>query len=133
MSPRSRLACTEHTKSPAPKKGSGLSIETSRILALVTDGGYNISSDASCNLTVPTSRTNTDPRLDPLGLSDNGGPTKTISLQTTSPAVNAIPPSVNGCDTEINTDQRGMNRPQGPACDVGAFELVAQASPPDKD
>jgi hypothetical protein len=84
-------------------------------------------------LTVPTSRTNTDPRLDPLGLSDNGGPTKTIALQTTSPAVNAIPPSVNGCGTEINTDQRGVNRPQGPACDVGAFELVAQASPPGKD
>jgi uncharacterized repeat protein (TIGR01451 family) len=62
--------------------------------------------------------------LDPAGLQDNGGPTRTIALQSGSPAIDAIPSDVNGCGTTITTDQRGVSRPQGSGCDVGAFELV---------
>ena len=83
------------------------------------DGGYNISSDASCNLTAPTSRTTTDPMLDPLGLRDNGGPTKTIALQEGSPAIDK------GNSFGFTTDQRGVSRPQGGAADIGAFETQA--------
>ena len=54
----------------------------------ITDGGYNISSDASLNLT-GTSRKNTDPKLG--SLADNGGPTQTMALQANSPALNKIP------------------------------------------
>jgi hypothetical protein len=79
-----------------------------------------------------TSKNSTEPKLDSNGLQNNGGPTQTVALQPTSPAVNAIPPSINGCGTTITTDQRGVNRPQGPACDIGAFKLT-KASRPDKD
>jgi hypothetical protein len=64
--------------------------------------------------------------LDPQGLRSNGGPTQTIALLPTSPAVDAVP--VANC-TDANgkpltTDQRGVQRPQGKGCDIGAFELV---------
>jgi hypothetical protein len=39
-----------------------------------------------------------------------------------SPAINAIPKATNGCGTEVKTDQRGVSRPQGKKCDIGAFE-----------
>lgn len=49
-------------------------------------------------------------------LANNGGPTLTHALVTGSPAVDAAP-------TGPATDQRGVARPQGPAFDIGAFEL----------
>jgi hypothetical protein len=64
----------------------------------------------------------TDPLLDPKGLQNNGGPTQTIKLIKGSPAIDAIPKGTNGCGTEIKTDQRGVKRPQGKGCDIGAFE-----------
>jgi CSLREA domain-containing protein len=87
----------------------------------VTDDGYNISDDGSCNFTDSTSKNNTDPKLAG-SLANNGGPTQTIALLQGSPAINAIPKATNGCGTEIKTDQRGVKRPQGPGCEIGAFE-----------
>jgi CSLREA domain-containing protein len=88
----------------------------------IADGGYNIDTDGTCvEESVTTSQT-TDPRLDPDGLQDNGGPTKTIALLEGSPAINAIPQGENGCGTDIKTDQRGVSRPQGSGCDIGAYE-----------
>ena len=58
-----------------------------------------------------------DPMLGPL--QDNGGPTETHALLPGSPALDQIP----AVDCEVTEDQRGVARPQGPACDVGAFEL----------
>jgi hypothetical protein len=52
-------------------------------------------------------------------LKKNGGPTKTHALVGGSPAVNAIPSANLGC---TGTDQRGVARPRGPGCDIGAFE-----------
>jgi hypothetical protein len=58
-------------------------------------------------------------------LQDNGGPTDTQALSLGSPAVDHANPA--GCTDSTNTlltvDQRGMTRPQGVACDVGAYEL----------
>ena len=51
-------------------------------------------------------------------LADNGGPTKTHALPAGSPAIDASPDDAD-CAA---TDQRGVRRPQGPACDIGAFE-----------
>jgi hypothetical protein len=53
-------------------------------------------------------------------LRDNGGPTETHALKAGSPAVNAIPSADPDC---TGSDQRGISRPQGAGCDIGAFEL----------
>lgn len=97
-----------------------------------TSDGYNLSDDTSCSyfLTSTTDENSIAAGLDPSGLQDNGGPTKTDALLPTSPAVDKIPPAA--CtladDVTLNTtDQRGITRPQGPACDIGAFELVETA------
>jgi hypothetical protein len=83
----------------------------------VSDGGHNISSDASGAFTAASSRNSTDPLLGTLGF--YGGPTPTIPLQPGSPAVDAA-------DTAAGpaTDQRGVTRPVGAASDIGAFELT---------
>jgi len=58
-----------------------------------------------------------DPLLGPLA--DNGGNTQTHALLPRSQAVDAIPDD----ECAVGTDQRGVLRPQGTACDIGAFEL----------
>jgi uncharacterized repeat protein (TIGR01451 family)/CSLREA domain-containing protein len=92
----------------------------------LTDAGYNLSDNgASCGFdSANNSFPSTDPMLDPAGLQNNGGPTQTIALEPGSPAIDAIPPGINGCGTTIMTDQRGISRPQGAGCDIGAFELA---------
>lgn len=50
-------------------------------------------------------------------LQNNGGATKTHSIPAGSPARNTGA----GCST---IDQRGVGRPQGPACDIGAYEYA---------
>ncbi|HET6579036.1 MAG TPA: right-handed parallel beta-helix repeat-containing protein [Gemmatimonadales bacterium] len=61
-----------------------------------------------------------DPRIG--SLADNGGPTRTHALNVDSPARDAA--STPDCPT---TDQRGVLRPQGAACDIGSFELGVTA------
>jgi len=98
-------------------------------LAAESDGGYNLDDGTSCGFsTAHNSFSTTDPLLDPAGLQNNGGPTQTIALQPGSPAIDVIPSAVNGCGTTITTDQRGVSRPQGPGCDIGAFELRPQGA-----
>ena len=89
-----------------------------------TDGGYNISSDASCGFLPTTGSLNSiDPQLDPTGLSSAGGPTQVVVPLPGSAAVDRIPPGVNGCGTSLTTDQRGATRPTGAGCDIGAVEF----------
>ncbi len=80
-------------------------------------GGHNIASDGSCNLSAFGDQPGTDPLLD--ALANNGGPTLTQALLPGSPALDAADASV--CPA---TDQRGVTRPQGSGCDIGAFEAV---------
>jgi predicted outer membrane repeat protein len=88
-------------------------------LITVNDGGHNISwPDTTCP------GLNLDPMLGPLA--SNGGPTQTFALLPTSPAIDAVPAVGAGCPS---TDQRGISRPQGPSCDIGAFELAVTAAP----
>ncbi len=81
--------------------------------------GFNLDSGTSCRLSQATDLTGTDPLLAPLA--GNGGPTQTQALKAGSPAIDHGGTSANGCPP---TDQRGVTRPQGPACDIGAFEFV---------
>ena len=85
----------------------------------ITDQGYNLESGTDCRFTASTDLQNTNPQVAPLA--NNGGPTETLALLNNSPAINAIPTSA----CTATTDQRGITRPQGPACDIGAFELRA--------
>jgi hypothetical protein len=83
----------------------------------LTDGGDNISSDISFRFTAPGSMNNTNPELGLLG--NYGGPTQTIPLLVGSPAMDAG--GAGGCPA---TDQRGVSRPSGGFCDIGAFEYA---------
>jgi hypothetical protein len=79
-----------------------------------SDGGSNLTYlGGACGLTGPVQA---DPQLGTLA--NNGGPTQTMALQTGSPAVDAA-----ACQTAVATDQRGVARPQGAACDIGAYEF----------
>ena len=57
-----------------------------------------------------------DPQFAEFSPGNNGGPTETISLNGSSPAIGAGNP-----ETCLATDQRGYVR-QGGGCDIGAFE-----------
>jgi predicted outer membrane repeat protein len=99
----------------------------------LTSLGYNLSDDPSCAsyFNQPGDMNSTGAGLDPRGLNSNGGPTQTIALLPASPAVDAIP--VSACTdvtgNPVTTDERGVARPQGRGCDIGAFELVPQGMP----
>ncbi len=91
--------------------------------AKLVDAGYNLESDsaATCGFRVSAhDLVGVDPQLRPLG--GYGGPTFTEPPLPTSLAVNAGP--LRACPATI--DARGVPRPQGGACDIGAVEL----SPP---
>jgi CSLREA domain-containing protein len=100
--------------------------------------GHNVIGDATnCGFVaapsdlVGTTANPVDPLLAPLA--DYGGPTPTHALLSNSPAINAIPvadcvydddgnPNTPG--VPLTTDQRGVHRPQGAACDIGAYEFA---------
>jgi fibronectin type 3 domain-containing protein len=91
----------------------------------IIDNGYNLDSGSSCGLSsAKHSLSNTAPQLD--ALAPNGGPTQTMALAWSSRAFNAIPTSVSGCSG--STDQRGIARPQGSGCDIGAFEAIVSTT-----
>ena len=92
--------------------------ETGSEYGTVFDLGYNIVEDGSCILD-PTSFA-AGPLLGPL--QDNGGGTETQALLEGSPAIDAIPP----ISCAVTEDQRGLDRPQGAGCDIGAYELESE-------
>ena len=61
----------------------------------------------------------------PDAIADNGGPTLTHALTT------AAWPSTAASAPALETDQRGIKRPQNGRCDTGAFEFVGDPPPPD--
>lgn len=79
--------------------------------------GVNLDTDGSCP---GFSLSHPDPRLG--SLADNGGFTKTHALQPGSPAIDAAIDCTDFEGEQIKEDQRGVNRPQGPKCDIGSFE-----------
>jgi CSLREA domain-containing protein len=85
--------------------------------------GHNLEDASTCGLAESGDLSSIDALLAPLA--DNGGPTETHALLPASPARDA------GDDAQCpSTDQRGVARPQGAACDTGAFELEAALPTP---
>lgn len=88
----------------------------------ITNGGNNIDSGATCGWgTASGSMSNTDPLLG--ALANNGGPTQTMALLSGSPAINTGNATACANSPVSGTDQRGVSRPQGAGCDIGAFEV----------
>jgi hypothetical protein len=90
----------------------------------IQSAGHNLDSDGTCGFVASSDHPGVDPLL--LALADNGGPTDTRGIPANSPAVDAG----GACAA---TDQRGVARPAGAACDIGAFEspfTIPVPSPP---
>jgi len=81
---------------------------------ILTSGGHNLIQDDTCS-PVASDLINGNAQMGPLA--DNGGPSLTHALQAGSPAINAADDAL--CPA---TDQRGIARPQGAQCDIGAYE-----------
>ena len=83
----------------------------------ITDGGYNLSDDASVALSATGSLSGTNIQLQLGFLGSNGGPTQTLPFTATdSPAIDA------GDDSAcLPTDQRHYAR--SGRCDIGAYEF----------
>jgi len=85
------------------------------------DGCVGLTNGSSGNL-VGSAGSPIDARLAPLA--DNGGPTLTQALLGDSPALNGGNPATPGSGGTAcaEADQRGLSRPFGSHCDMGAFE-----------
>ncbi|MFZ0546743.1 MAG: choice-of-anchor Q domain-containing protein [Candidatus Promineifilaceae bacterium] len=90
----------------------------------ITDGGGNLTyPDDSCP------GINLDPVLGPL--QDNGGPTLTTALLDGSSAIDNAIDSICNAAPVNGLDQRGVARPIGNHCDIGAYESDAVTPDPD--
>ncbi|MEQ1530623.1 MAG: choice-of-anchor Q domain-containing protein [Methylococcales bacterium] len=61
-------------------------------------------------------------------LANNGGPTQTLALLAGSEAIDAADNTICANALVNNLDQRSIIRPQGPQCDIGAFEVSTATS-----
>lgn len=86
---------------------------------VITNNGNNIDDGTTCGWgSANGSMSNRNPRLGPLA--NNGGATLTMALLPGSPAIDGVTYNApNGCPA---TDQRGVHRPIGARCDIGAYE-----------
>jgi hypothetical protein len=89
--------------------------------ATIVSLGYNLESGTDCGFKTPGDLQATEPKFSSSEVQNNGGNTNTLALEPTSPGVDAIPANSPFC---ANTDQRGVIRPQGAGCDIGAFEVA---------
>ncbi len=102
----------------------GQSPDCAIVAPVVTGGiyseGYNLIGDTTgCGLiTRTTDLLNQNAMFEPLA--NNGGDTQTHALQFLSPAIDAVP----AASCTLLTDQRGVSRPAGNACEIGAFEAL---------
>jgi hypothetical protein len=87
--------------------------------------GYNVDGDGTCLASGGPGNFTANANLAPLA--DNGGPVPTHAVNPGSPLIDSGNPAAPGSsgDACAAIDARGVARPQGPTCDVGAFELAA--------
>jgi len=86
----------------------------------ITSQGNNLSNTGECSLNAAGDLLNTDPSLG--ALADNGGATQTHALTPGSPAIDAGDAGACAAAPVNGIDQRGVVRPQGAGCDIGAYE-----------
>ncbi len=98
----------------------------------IADGGHNLDDSISCGFSVTNaSLSSVDPKLDPAGPRNNGGPTDTIALLADSPAIAAGDDSICTAAPVKDLDQRGFVRPGAghTHCSIGAYEADAALPP----
>jgi hypothetical protein len=104
----------------AEPQGGGSACE---LINATASEGYNRASDGSCQLTAGTDQVSATLVLGPLA--DNGGPTPTL---LPGAGLADVIPEVD-CDPLVLTDQRGLARPQGDGCDIGAVDIEPSYRP----
>ena len=87
----------------------------SNCVGAITSEGANLEDGTDCGLTGTGDRQQTNPLLRPLA--DRGGDTDVLA-----PASGSL--AIDGAGDCTGTDQRAVTRPQGAACDAGAFEAL---------
>ncbi|HKX13525.1 MAG TPA: choice-of-anchor Q domain-containing protein [bacterium] len=98
--------------------GAGASDCSVNGISLGSNGFNLVEDDTDCAGLSGSDITGQDPLLAALSLNPPGT-TETQALDSNSPAINA------GDNADCpDTDQRGVPRPQGSACDIGAYEAV---------
>ncbi len=136
------LQCTVTGNSANPNSGGGIYIAVSAnnfdayflensIVAFQQSGGNIIGNNVFYSIGGSIFTDDPNLNLDPNGLQDNGGPTKTIALLSGSSAIDAGTPASGPSDVGIDgstiKDQRGGVRPVGNGPDVGAYEYNPSA------
>lgn len=86
----------------------------------LTSGLFSVEDETDCGLAPG----NLKPQL-ATALSNQGGQLDVLTIPTASDAFNRMPFGDTPCE---GTDQRGLARPQGAACDAGAFEIDQPAT-----
>lgn len=100
---------------------AGITFTGQRVISF----GYNLDSDGSClppAVRQPGDLPHGTANLGPLA--DNGGATPTHALLTGSQAIDAGNDAVCAAEPVNGLDQRGVTRPQGNHCDIGAYEAA---------
>jgi len=93
--------------------GSGTGYDCATNISLTGDSGNLIGNNSSLPCGTPLLTSN--PGLGTL--QNNGGPTSTMAI-TSGVALNAV-----ACASGVTTDQRGVSRPKGTNCEIGAYEF----------
>jgi hypothetical protein len=104
---------------PAGKENNAGTTTTN---AITLDKGNNIDQDGVCGLDATGDHSGVDPKLVPI--TENGGPVFTQALVHGSAAIEGGNEAA--CPA---TDARGVARPQGSVCDIGAFEATLLGQP----
>ena len=95
----------------------------SQYVTFTVKSGNIIGANSSANCS--SGQSDDDPRL-PASASSSRGSTPLFPLPAGSPAIDAA----GDCTAITTVDQRGVRRPQGSACDIGAYEWVPPPPPP---
>jgi len=86
--------------------------------------GHNLDSGDTCDLSAAGDIAGTASLIGPLA--DNGGPSTGLEEATLTQALLGGSPAIDAgvCVPGVATDQRGVARPQGDDCDIGAYEFT---------
>jgi predicted outer membrane repeat protein len=115
---------TAYTGGGGIRGGSAITLQNSIVAnnnaancaGALTSNGHNLDSGATCGFAASGDITSANPLFGP-PVKDSG--TLVHPLLKGSPAIIA-----GICVAEITADQRGVSRPQGDGCDIGAYEFA---------